>query len=56
MTADAFTVENNLLTPTMKLKRNDTKIKYSAELEALYKAIEAQDKANKEAGVTKSKL
>jgi len=30
---EAFSVENNLLTPTFKLKRNEAKIKFAADIE-----------------------
>lgn len=36
--AEAFSVDNDLLTPTFKLKRNECKKRYSAEIEALYAA------------------
>lgn len=35
---DPFTVENDILTPTMKLKRNVAKDKFTSTIEALYKA------------------
>jgi len=33
---DPFTLENDLLTPTMKLKRNEVKNKYLNELKSMY--------------------
>ena len=36
LSPEAFTVENNLLTPTFKLKRKDTREKYEKEIEAMY--------------------
>jgi long-chain acyl-CoA synthetase len=33
---EAFTIENDLLTPTMKLKRNEAKTKYLKEIEQMY--------------------
>jgi long-chain acyl-CoA synthetase len=38
LTNDAFTIENNMLTPTMKLKRNEAKAKYLDQLKKMYKA------------------
>jgi long-chain acyl-CoA synthetase len=35
--SDAFTIENGLLTPTMKVKRNKVKEIYGKQLESLYK-------------------
>ncbi|ORX78269.1 acetyl-CoA synthetase-like protein [Basidiobolus meristosporus CBS 931.73] len=34
-----FTVENNLLTPTFKLKRNEVRQKYESEIECMYSEI-----------------
>jgi len=36
LTAEAFTVENNLLTPTFKLKRKETREKYQQEIDKMY--------------------
>ena len=36
ITNDLFSVENNCLTPTMKVRRRDVQKKYGAELDALY--------------------
>jgi long-subunit acyl-CoA synthetase (AMP-forming) len=36
ITTREFTVENNTLTPTMKLKRNDAKIMFLKEIKELY--------------------
>jgi long-chain acyl-CoA synthetase len=36
--SDPFTIENDLLTPTMKLKRNVAAIRFKAEIEAMYAA------------------
>ena len=37
---EAFSVENGLLTPTFKCKREECKKKYAAELQALYAKVE----------------
>lgn len=37
--SDAFTVEDNLLTPTMKLRRNDLSSRYKEEIDKLYENI-----------------
>jgi long-chain acyl-CoA synthetase len=37
LTENAFTVENDLLTPTFKLKRPQTRTAYNAQLEEMYK-------------------
>lgn len=37
MPEEAFTVENDMLTPTFKLKRNVAKKKYEEMIEKLYK-------------------
>ena len=34
--AELWSVENNLLTPTFKLKRNEAKKKYLSQIDALY--------------------
>ena len=36
LTNELFSVENNCLTPTMKVRRKDVHKKYKAELDALY--------------------
>lgn len=36
LTNEVFSVENNCLTPTMKVRRRDVQKKYKAELDALY--------------------
>jgi long-chain acyl-CoA synthetase len=36
LSAEAFTVENNLLTPTFKLKRKETREKYQSEIDKMY--------------------
>lgn len=38
---EAFTIENDLLTPTMKLKRNIAKETYKAKIDAAYERIAA---------------
>jgi len=37
---DAFTVENNLITPTFKLKRNVAKQVFQTEIDQMYKNLE----------------
>ena len=37
LSKEDFTIENNMMTPTMKLKYNEIKKKYKNELEELYK-------------------
>ena len=36
LTAEKFSIENNMLTPTMKLKTNDIMKRYKAEIEKMY--------------------
>lgn len=40
LTADAFSVENNLLTPTFKLKRIESRQKYKDAIEDMYAKLE----------------
>lgn len=40
--AEAFSVENDILTPTFKLKRNVGKIVYQEQINALYEEIAAK--------------
>lgn len=42
LTADAFTVENDILTPTFKMKRNVGKKVYQAQIDAMYEALAAR--------------
>ncbi len=42
LTKEAFTVENNLLTPTFKLKRNDAKMYFLKEIKEMYKGAKLQ--------------
>lgn len=44
---DPFTIENDLLTPTFKLKRHQARIYYAKQLDSLYKQIEEPQKAVK---------
>ena len=37
---DPFTIENDLLTPTFKLKRHQARLNYAKQIDALYKEIE----------------
>jgi len=41
-TSEEFSVENDLLTPTFKLKRNEAKKKYLNEIKAMYKGEKLQ--------------
>jgi long-chain acyl-CoA synthetase len=47
---ELFSVENGMLTPTMKLKRNEGKAKYAKQITEMYAAL------NAEAAKQKSKL
>ncbi|KAF9578967.1 Long chain acyl-CoA synthetase 7 peroxisomal [Lunasporangiospora selenospora] len=40
VTSEQFSIENDLLTPTFKLKRHAAKDKYDAEIERMYKELE----------------
>ncbi|KAJ3277049.1 Long chain acyl-CoA synthetase 7 peroxisomal [Terramyces sp. JEL0728] len=42
LTTEPFSVENNLLTPTFKLKRHDAKLKYQNEIDELYSQLGSQ--------------
>ena len=42
--SDPFTVENDLLTPTFKLKRNIAKTRFADEINALYAAPQLNPK------------
>lgn len=37
---EPFTVEEGLLTPTLKLRRNEVRVKYARELDALYRELQ----------------
>ena len=41
-TRDEFTLENGLMTPTMKVKRNEAKIKYLSEIKKMYDGAKLQ--------------
>lgn len=41
-TTDEFTIENDLLTPTMKLKRNEAKKEYFAQIKQMYEGAKLQ--------------
>lgn len=41
-TREEFTLENNMLTPTMKLKRNDAKNKYLSQIKDMYEGAKLQ--------------
>ncbi len=42
LTSEVFTIEDNLLTPTMKLRRFTVRKKFTAEIAALYKELHAR--------------
>jgi len=44
VTGDAFSIENDMLTPTYKLKRNIAKKVYQAQIDEMYAALNAQGK------------
>eukprot|EP00965_Chrysotila_dentata_P126080 4167383-Pleurochrysis_carterae.AAC.3 len=45
LTAEPWSTDNGLLTPTFKLKRNDAKIRFMADIEKMYAAGPAPLKA-----------
>jgi len=44
ITGDAFSIENDMLTPTFKLKRNIAKKGYQAQIDDMYAKLNAQGK------------
>ena len=47
LSMDPFSIEDNTLTPTFKLRRKDAYAKYKAELDALYSLGEVTGQASK---------
>ena len=47
LSVDPFNVEDNTLTPTLKLRRKDAHAKYKAELDALYALGEVNGQPSK---------
>jgi long-chain acyl-CoA synthetase len=45
LTHEPFAIENELLTPTFKLKRNVAGVHFKPQIDALYEKIEAAEKA-----------
>lgn len=43
--SEDFTTDNDMLTPTLKLKRRNVESRYGAALEALYQTLEAPQAA-----------
>ena len=39
ITKEPFTIENNLLTPTLKIKSSEVRKKYAKEIEEMYRVI-----------------
>ena len=39
ITSEPFTIENNLLTPTLKIKSNEVRKKYANEIAEMYRII-----------------
>jgi long-chain acyl-CoA synthetase len=48
---DLFSVQNNILTPTFKLKRDYARKVFEKEIAKLYTEIEAQEKEKKKSGI-----
>jgi long-chain acyl-CoA synthetase len=44
LTAEPFSVENGCLTPTLKMKRKETRDKYKPQIAAMYTALKANEK------------
>ena len=42
ITKDAFSIDNGLLTPTMKIKRHEAKLRFIAELKAMYAKLKSE--------------